>query len=141
MRKKNNEEIIQDIPKIQKRGHEKKKRQPTAPAGSDFKPEYCQMLLRHCSRGYSFQSFAAGINVQTATLEEWAQEYPEFEAAMRIAELKQKMYWENLAVKACRKRFSVSIFRYFIGKQADTNPAETKAVVLLPMEEDDSNKT
>lgn len=133
MRKKKKEERIQDIRQIQKLKREKKKLE-TAP-GSDYKTEYCSMLLDHCSQGYSFKSFAARINVLPETLEKWTKEHPEFEAAKSKAELKQRMFWEAMAIEACREKFSVHIFRYFIGDTDEMNPLEPKAVVLLPKED------
>lgn len=100
----------------------------------DFSTEYCPMLVEHCSEGFSFQSFAALINVMPELLEEWTEKYPEFAKARTAAALKQKIFWEKKALKACSEKFSISIFRYFTGNKTE-NPDAPESVVILPEEE------
>ncbi|HEX2866744.1 MAG TPA: hypothetical protein VHO03_06865 [Ignavibacteriales bacterium] len=134
---KKKEEKVQEVRPIQKPRREKKKLETAAP-GYVYKTEYCRMLLNHCRQGFSFQSFASKINVLPETLEKWTKEHPEFETARQQAELKQRMQWETMAVKACRKKFSVGIFLHFIGNIAVRKPSEPHPVVMLP--EEDSSK-
>lgn len=46
-----------------------------------YKPEYCEMLIEHMSKGKPFQTFAAKIKVKRSTLYNWASEIPEFAEA------------------------------------------------------------
>lgn len=132
MKKKAGKQRIQEIRQIQKPKLERKKWQFEENSG--FKIEFCQMLVNHCSEGYSFQSFAVRINVLPKTLDEWAEEYPEFAKARTIAALKQKIFWEMKAVEACSEKFSYSIFRYFTENDKDKKPEAPQGVVLLPNE-------
>jgi transposase-like protein len=43
-----------------------------------YKPEYCEMLLGHCKKGLSFESFAAIIGVSRQALYDWAKKHKEF---------------------------------------------------------------
>ncbi|MCU7495655.1 MAG: hypothetical protein HF314_16775 [Ignavibacteria bacterium] len=133
MRKEEKKERIKEIRQLRKLKMERKKWQ--YPTASDFKVEYCQMLMDHCSQGYSCQSFAAKINVMPEVLERWTDEYPEFKNARLRAELQLKMFWEMLAVEACKKKFSISVFRYYTGDGKEQNPPASGRVVILPEEE------
>lgn len=62
---------------------------------SKYKPEYCQMLVDHMSEGFSFETFAAKINVCRDTLYEWVKQHPEFAKAKKIAFDKCQMWWEQ----------------------------------------------
>lgn len=43
-----------------------------------YKPEYCEMLVEHMKKGFSFESFAADIDSTRATLYNWEKAHPEF---------------------------------------------------------------
>ena len=134
MKKKAKEKKIQEIRQIQKNQFERKKWQITG--SSEFQPEYCQMLVNHCSEGYSFQSFAARVNVLPEVIKEWIEKYPEFANARSIAEVRRKFFWEKKAIEDCSNKFSISTFRHFTestDKEAEVSVPE--AVVLLPKEE------
>lgn len=65
---------------------------------TDYKPEYCQMLIEHMNEGYSFASFAAKCDVCEDTLYEWAKVHPKFSEAKRIARTKGMLRWEELGL-------------------------------------------
>lgn len=132
MNNKAGKQKIQETRQIQETDLEENKWQ--LKENSEFNPVYCRKLVEHCSRGYSFQSFAAIINVVPELLEEWTKKYPEFSKARYAAALKQKVFWEKKAVEACSKKFSISVFRYFVGSKTE-NPAVPGPVVVLPEEE------
>ena len=46
-----------------------------------YKPEYCQMLIDHMSKGYSFESFAGKIGRGVRTIYEWREKFEEFQDA------------------------------------------------------------
>ena len=72
----------------------KKSKKPTTkeanPVGrpTDYKPEYCQMLIDHMAQLNPYQTFGAIIGVSKTTLNAWEKEHPEFLAAKKIALLK-----------------------------------------------------
>lgn len=129
MRKKARKQKIQETREIQKLKRERNNM--LLEKGSLFKPVYCQMLIGHCSKGYSFKSFAAQINVTPEILEEWTEKYKDFKKARALAVLKQRDFWERSAVEACMGKFSFSIFRYFTG-DVEVNISNPNHIVLLP---------
>jgi hypothetical protein len=135
MRKKAKKQRAQETRQIRKLKQEKKKLLLEEVPG--FKPEYCTMLVEHCSLGYSFRSFAAGINVLPELLEEWTEKCPEFKKARTLAAFNQKVFWEKKAVEACSEKFSIGLFRYITGS-IDENPEVPGFIVILPEEEEDS---
>ncbi len=76
----------------------KKRKRPGQPTKYD--PKYCEMLIEHRSKGFSFESFAAVIGTHRATLYEWAKVHPEFSDARNIAKELCLMYFEQIAKDA-----------------------------------------
>ena len=62
---------------------------------SDYKDEYCQMMIDHCSQGLSFESFAGLIGIGKTTLYRWAEENETFRDAKDIAQQKCRLWWEK----------------------------------------------
>lgn len=60
----------------------------TAGRPSEYKPEYCEMLINHAEQGYSFESFAGRIGVTPQTIYNWEKAHPEFFEAKTIASRK-----------------------------------------------------
>jgi transposase len=69
---------------------------PTYTTGrpTKFKPEYCNMLIKHMSEGLSFKSFAGLVNVNLDTLYNWEQLFPEFSESKEIGLQKARYFWE-----------------------------------------------
>lgn len=67
-----------------------------------YKPEYCQELVEHMAKGFSFASFAADIDVNQDTLHEWAKVHDEFSDAKKRAFDKCLRFWEDLGVRAAQ---------------------------------------
>lgn len=70
------------------------------PAGrpTDYKPEYCQLLIDHMSKGYSYETFAAKVDASKQTIYDWEKANPEFLDAKNQAFAKCQLYWESLAI-------------------------------------------
>lgn len=62
---------------------------------SKFKPAYSNMLIEHLAEGASIASFAAEIGVARSTINQWAEDYPEFSEALKIAKAKCAAWWER----------------------------------------------
>lgn len=63
-----------------------------------YKPEYCQMLIEHMEQGYSFQSFAAIVDVCEDTLYDWCKKNPEFAEAHRRGSTKSRLFYEKMGI-------------------------------------------
>jgi hypothetical protein len=87
----------------------KKKKEPEKPSAkppdyvfgrpSLYRPEYCEMLVKHMASGLSFDTFAAVIDVNLDTLYEWAKVHPAFSEAKKTAFLKNLHFWEMQGMK------------------------------------------
>ena len=66
---------------------------------SKYKPEYCQMLIDHMSKGFSFESFAGIVDVNRDTLFEWATAHDEFNEAKHLAFARNLIFWENVGIE------------------------------------------
>lgn len=62
---------------------------------SKFKPAYSNMLIEHLAEGASIASFAAEIGVARSTINQWAEDHPEFSEALKIAKAKCAAWWEK----------------------------------------------
>lgn len=74
---------------------------PKAPVGrpTDYKPEYCHLIKDHMAKGFSFESFAAIVDVSRETLYAWCRDFPEFSDACDRAKEKARFYWEETGIK------------------------------------------
>lgn len=56
---------------------------PIIPDNNKYKPEYCNLLIEHMSKGLSFETFGTVIDVVRSTIYDWKLAYPEFAAAYK----------------------------------------------------------
>jgi hypothetical protein len=71
------------------------------PAGrpTDYKPEYCDKLVKHMAEGFSFEAFGGVVGCAASTLYVWEKLHPEFKDAKREGVSKSMQFWE-LTLKA-----------------------------------------
>lgn len=63
-----------------------------------YKPEFCEMLIKHMTRGLSFESFAGQCDTHFDSLYEWCKKYPEFSEAKKIGTAKSREVWEMIGI-------------------------------------------
>lgn len=66
----------------------------------DYDPAYCERLVSHMERGYSFESFAGVVNTSRTTLYNWEKAYPEFLYAKEVGQAKGQYWWEQKGIAA-----------------------------------------
>ncbi len=66
---------------------------------SDYDPKYCDMLIEHMSKGLSYASFGAVIDVVPSTIYLWEQKHPEFSEAKKRGFQNCLLWWEHQAQK------------------------------------------
>lgn len=73
----------------------------TEPVGrpTDYQPEFCQQLIEHMTKGYSFESFAGIVSVARRTLYLWADAHEEFMHAKDIGQGKCQVTWESIGIE------------------------------------------
>lgn len=62
---------------------------------TDYKPEYCELVIEHMSKGYSFESFAGIVEVSKQCIYEWRAKHSEFGDAVAIGFSKCQIFWEQ----------------------------------------------
>lgn len=65
---------------------------------TDYKPEFCQMVIDHMASGLSFESFAGIVECHKSSLYEWQAKHPEFSDAVSLAFSKCKVFWESKGI-------------------------------------------
>lgn len=73
---------------------------PTAGAPSKYKPEYCEKLIEHMSKGYSFDSFGAVVDVCEDTLYEWKKVHLAFSDSYKKGRTLSLYEWEKMGIHA-----------------------------------------
>lgn len=68
-----------------------------------YKPEYCELLIKHMAEGHSFETFAATIGAGKSTLYDWAKQFPEFSEAKQKGQSKSLRVWEDLGWQLAKK--------------------------------------
>lgn len=86
---------------------------PGAGRKSEYKPEYCQQLIEHMAKGYSFASFGAIVNVHRTTLYNWMEANPDFKDAFDEGTSKSLYWWETVGMQGTvgkLKGFNASVY-------------------------------
>lgn len=65
---------------------------------SKYRPEFCELLIKHMSEGMAFQTFGATLNppCSRAVLYVWEAEHPEFKAAKQIGLDASELFWDKI---------------------------------------------
>ena len=63
---------------------------------SKYKPEFCDLLIKHMADGLSFESFGAVAKVHKDTLYEWLKVHPEFVEAKAEAWAENLLFYEKV---------------------------------------------
>ena len=63
-----------------------------------YRPEYCEKLIEHMTKGLSFEAFAGVLGVTKQTLYNWAEENPQFLDSKKIGTEKARLWWEAKAI-------------------------------------------
>lgn len=64
----------------------------------EYRSEYCQLLVDHMTKGFSYESFAATIRTSRASLYNWEKQYPEFLDAKKEAFEQCQYWWEKQGI-------------------------------------------
>lgn len=64
----------------------------------EFKDEYCEQLIEHMKKGFSFASFAGKVGVCLNTIKNWAKRHENFLAAKEIGWSGNLLFWEELGI-------------------------------------------
>jgi transposase len=62
---------------------------------SKYKPEFCEILIKNMTDGYSFEACCGILGVTKDTGYKWLQKYPEFADAKKYGEVKSQEWWET----------------------------------------------
>lgn len=65
---------------------------------SKYKPEYCEGVLAHMSKGFSFESYAAVIGVNRDTLFEWTHAHAEFSDYTKRGQDASRYFYEKIGL-------------------------------------------
>ncbi len=66
---------------------------------TDYDPKYCEMIIAHCSKGKSVNSFANKVKTTPHTLWNWQKKHPEFFDAVQQARCAAREYLEDIALQ------------------------------------------
>lgn len=99
----------------------KSNKKDTNPRGrgnpTKYRPEFCEQLVEHMSKGHSFESFASTINVNRDSLYEWVKNHTDFSDAKKRAVDKNLEFMEGLGLQAMQghiPNFNVGVWCFFM---------------------------
>ena len=80
--------------------------QPKIGRPTKYKPEYCELLIEHMSRGMTYTSFAGHprVRVNIDTLYQWEKDYPAFSEAKSVARQSNEYFFMDTALKYLDKK-------------------------------------
>lgn len=66
---------------------------------SKYDPKFCDMLIEHMAKGFSYETFGASINVAQSNVKNWEDAHPEFQASKKEAFDKCRLFWETAGIQ------------------------------------------
>ena len=81
-----------------------------------FDENYCNLIIEHCAKGYSIESFAGKIGISKDTLYSWFKEYEHFSDAKKEAIEASRLHWETLGIEHCLNKTVIEEFKDENGK-------------------------
>lgn len=69
-----------------------------------YDPKFCEMVVEHMSKGYTFTSFGAICKAGRPTMHEWVRDRPEFRDAVQRGQAARCKYHETLLLAAQAKK-------------------------------------
>lgn len=66
-----------------------------------YNSKFCEQLIKHMSRGLSFESFGGAIGVSRRVLYDWEKQHPEFLHAKEVGHAKSLLKWELAGIRGC----------------------------------------
>jgi transposase-like protein len=72
------------------------------PAGrpTKYKPEFCEQVIELGKKGKSLAQMAAHFDVARSTIDQWAEDQPDFSEALTRAKAHCQAWWENVGQEA-----------------------------------------
>jgi transposase len=64
-----------------------------------YKQEFCDLLIDHMEKGYSYESFAGLLGVSKQTIYDWEKANPEFLDSKKRATEKSRLFWEKVGIE------------------------------------------
>lgn len=112
---------------------------------SKYKPEYCELLIDHMSKGLSFESFAGVVGTCKQTIYNWTEEFPAFLDAKSQATAKCRLWWEEAGLSGMfmggkDNPFQSAIWVYNMKCRFRDEWTERKDVVLQAQVQDTTPK-
>lgn len=77
-----------------------------------YKPEYCEMLIAHMSKGLSLETFAFDINVSVQSIYEWEKAHEEFFEACARARLGSRKFWEQQGIDGLHNGMNANVWSF-----------------------------
>ncbi len=73
-----------------------------------YEHRFCQMVVDHMEKGFTFDSFAGVISVNRDTLYEWRRKYPDFSVACSVGNSKRRLCDEETLEKYAQGEIKTS---------------------------------
>jgi hypothetical protein len=118
---------------------------------SEYRSEFCTMLIQHMADGLSFEAFAGVVHKSKDTLYQWVKKHPEFADAKKKGDAESLLFWEKMGITGMvgkLKGFNVAAWIFnmknrhgYRDRAPDDKPVEADATLLDAMAELDREKS
>lgn len=76
-----------------------KKKPAKMGAPTKYDPKFCQALVDHMEKGFSFETFGAAVGVSRSITYDWVKIHPDFSEAKKLAVEKCQLFWERVGIQ------------------------------------------
>ncbi len=95
-----------------------------------YKPEFCDLLIDHMEKGFSYESFAGLIGVSKQTIYDWEKANQEFLDSKKIGVEKSRLFWETQGIEGI---YTTEIFEQDENGSRSTKKALNSSVWIFNM--------
>lgn len=64
-----------------------------------YEQRFCDLLIDHMEKGFSYESFAGLVGVSKQTIYDWEKANPEFLDSKKIGVEKSRLFWETQGIE------------------------------------------
>ena len=94
-----------------------------------YKPEYCEDVIELGAAGKSLAQMASHFDVARSTIDQWAEDYPQFSEALMRAKAHAQAWWEDQAMDGLKSReFNSAVWKKSVEARFREDYTETKRI-------------
>ena len=95
-----------------------------------YEQRFCELLIDHMEKGFSYESFAGLVGVSKQTIYDWEKANPDFLDSKKIGVEKSRLFWEKQGIEGI---YTTEVFEQDENGSRSTKKALNSSVWIFNM--------